>query len=162
MTLNVGGNSTIGPPEHLPGMPATNSVQYGDGGAGGTFTGNTVIGSGFGAAGAASTAILLSSAANVTIANNTITGAGTDLGIGVYSSTNVTISNNAVGRTAPDQWTPLESGSSSSVGHQCDVDLQHLQWLAAEQEHRRRSPDVVYAAAQRHRMHHLLGRHLQC
>ena len=82
-------------------MPATNSVQYGGGGAGGTFTGNTVIGSGFGDAGDASVAILLSSAANVTIANNTITGAGTDLGIGVYSSTNVTISNNAVGRTAP-------------------------------------------------------------
>ncbi len=101
MTLNVGGNSTIGPPEHLPGMPATNSVQYGGGGAGGTFTGNTVIGSGFGAAGAASVAILLSSASNVIVDSNTITGAGTDLGIGVYSSTNVTISNNAVGRTEP-------------------------------------------------------------
>ena len=55
MTLNVGGNSTIGPPDqHLPGGIATNSVQYGVGGAGGTFTGNTVIGSGFGAAGTAS------------------------------------------------------------------------------------------------------------
>ena len=86
-------------------MTATNSVQYGDGGAGGTFTGNTVIGSGFGAAGAASAAILLSSAANVTIDNNTITGAGTDIGIAVSSSTNVTISNNAVGRTAPDSLT---------------------------------------------------------
>ena len=71
-------------PTHLPGLIATNGVQYGDGGAGGTFTGNTVIGSGFGATGAASTAILLSSAANVTIDNNTITGAGTDLGIAVY------------------------------------------------------------------------------
>ena len=101
MTLNVGGNSTIGPPEHLPGMPATNSVQYGVGGAGGTFAGNTVIGSGFGAAGTASTAILVFGAANLMIDNNTITGAGTDLGISVNSSTNVTISNNAVGRTAP-------------------------------------------------------------
>ena len=44
MTLNVGGNSTIGPPDALPGLNATNGVQYGDGGAGGTFTGNTVIG----------------------------------------------------------------------------------------------------------------------
>ena len=85
-------------------MNTTNGVQYGDGGAGGAFTGNTVIGAGVGTPpdGANSTAILLSSAANVTIANNTITGAGTDLGIGVSSSTNVTISNNAVGRTAPD------------------------------------------------------------
>ena len=49
MTLNVGGASTIGPPDqHPPGGIATNSVQYGTGGAGGTFTGNTVIGSGFG------------------------------------------------------------------------------------------------------------------
>ena len=44
MTLNVGGNSTIGPPDALPGLNTTNGVQYGDGGAGGTFTGNTVIG----------------------------------------------------------------------------------------------------------------------
>ena len=165
MTLNVGGNSTIGPPDAVPGLNTTNGVQYGDGGAGGTFTGNTVIGAGAGTPpdGSSTTAILLSSAANVTIANNTITGAGTDLGIAVFNSTNVTISNNAVGRTAPDSPDPAGIGilvypSATNV----TLDLQHLQWLAAEQEHRRRSPDVVYAAAQRHRMHHLLGRHLQC
>ena len=43
MTLNVSG-STIGPPDAVPGLNTTNGVQYGDGGAGGTFTGNTVIG----------------------------------------------------------------------------------------------------------------------
>ena len=112
MTLNVGGNSTIGPPDALPGLNTTNGVQYGDGGAGGTFTGNTVIGAGAGTPpdGTNSTGILLSSAANVTIANNTITGAGTDLGIGVPNSTNVTISNNAVGRTAPDSPDPTGTG----------------------------------------------------
>ena len=48
VTLNVSG-STIGPPDpHPPGSIATNSVQYGVGGAGGTFTGNNVIGSAFG------------------------------------------------------------------------------------------------------------------
>ena len=93
-------------------MNTTNGVQYGDGGAGGTFTGNTVIGAGAGTPpdGTNSTGILLSSAANVTIANNTITGAGTDLGIAVSNSTNVTISNNAVGRTAPDSPDPTGTG----------------------------------------------------
>ena len=45
MTLNVSG-STIGPPDAAPGVNTTNGVQYGVGGAGGTFTGNTVIGFG--------------------------------------------------------------------------------------------------------------------
>ena len=111
MTLNVSG-STIGPPDAVPGLNTTNGVQYGDGGAGGTFTGNTVIGAGAGTPpdGTNSTGILLSSAANVTIANNTITGAGTDIGIAVSSSTNVTISHNAVGRTAPDSPDPTGIG----------------------------------------------------
>ena len=102
VTLNVGGASTIGPPDqHAPGGIGTNSVQYGTGNAGGTFAGNTVIGSGFGGSGAASVAILVFSAANLTVDHNTITGVGTDIGISVTSSNNVTISNNAVGRTAP-------------------------------------------------------------
>ena len=101
MTLNVGGASTIGPPDaHPPGGIATNSVQYGVGGAGGTFAGNTVFGSGFGGSGSASVAMLVFDAANLTIDQNTITGVGTDIGISVTSSDNVTISNNAVGRTA--------------------------------------------------------------
>ncbi len=104
----------IGPPdEHSPGGNATNSVQYGTGGAGGTFVGNTVIGAGSAGTGSASTAILVFSAANVTIDNNTITGAGTDIGISVTSSDNVTISNNAVGRTAPDS--PDLSGTGIRV-----------------------------------------------
>ena len=75
--------------------------------------GNTVIGSGFGGAGTASVAILVFSAANLTIDNNMITGAGTDIGISVTSSTNVTISNNAVGRTAPDS--PDNTGTGIRV-----------------------------------------------
>ena len=114
VTLNVGGASTIGPPDqHSPGGIATNSVQYGVGGAGGTFAGNTVIGSGFAGTGSASVAILVFSAANLTIDNNTITGVGTDIGISVTSSNNVTISNNAVGRTAPDS--PDLSGTGIRV-----------------------------------------------
>ena len=114
VTLNVGGASTIGPPDqHLPGGIGTNSVQYGVGGAGGTFAGNTVIGSGFAGTGTASVAILVFDAANLTIDNNTITGAGTDIGISVTSSNNITISNNAVGRTAPDS--PDNSGTGIRV-----------------------------------------------
>ena len=112
MTLDVGGASTIGPPDAVPGVNTTNGVQYGSGGAGGTFRGNTVIGAGAGTPpdGSGSTAILLSGAEDVTIDNNTITGAGTDIGIGVFDSTNVTISHNAVGRTAPDSPDPTGIG----------------------------------------------------
>ena len=114
VTLNVGGASTIGPPDqHLPGGIGTNSVQYGVGGAGGTFTGNTVIGSGCRYRYGPSLAILLFGAANLTIDNNTITGAGTDIGISVTSSNNITISNNAVGRTAPNS--PDNSGTGIRV-----------------------------------------------
>ena len=48
-TVHVSG-STIGPADALPaGLNAQNAVQIGSGNAGGTFTGNTVVGRGFGA-----------------------------------------------------------------------------------------------------------------
>ena len=83
-TVHVSG-STIGPPDDLdPDVNAQNAVQIGSGNAGGTFTGNTVIGRGFGGTRrAASTAMLVTTASNLTISNNTITGAGTDIGIAV-------------------------------------------------------------------------------
>jgi Putative Ig domain/Right handed beta helix region len=96
--------STFGPADAVtPGLVAQNAVQYGVGGAGGTFTGNTVVGRGYGGATNASTAILLFTASHVTITGNTITGAGTDIGISVNAgSTDITIKANAIGRTAPD------------------------------------------------------------
>jgi hypothetical protein len=113
-TVNVS-NSTIGPADTVPaGLVAQNAVQYGVGGAGGLFTNNTVVGRGFGGSNSVSTAMLLYTASNVTISNNTITGAGTDLGISVnVNSTNVTIENNRIQRTAPDS--PETSGFGISV-----------------------------------------------
>ena len=110
-TVHVSG-STIGPADDLaPGVNAQNAVQIGSGNAGGTFTGNTVIGRGFGAAGASSTAMLVTTASNLTISNNTITGAGTDIGIAVDAgSTNITIENNVIERTAPGPPDPDDFG----------------------------------------------------
>jgi hypothetical protein len=113
MTLDVSG-STIGPPDpHPAGLIATNSVQYGTGGAGGTFTNNTVIGSGYGGTTNVSTGMLVFTASNLTITHNTFTGAGTDKGISVNGSTNIAISFNAINRTAPD--TPDTSGIGVDV-----------------------------------------------
>jgi hypothetical protein len=113
LTVNVSG-STVGPPDTLPPAGGSqNGVQYGVGGAGGTFTGNTVYGSGYGSAADDSTAILAFAAANLTISGNTLTGAGTDVGIAVDNSTGITIENNNIGRTGPD--TPDSYGFGVSV-----------------------------------------------
>ena len=166
MTLNVGGNSTIGPPEHLPGMTATNSVQYGGGGAGGTFTGNTVIGSGFGAARQRVNRRSCCPAPPTSRStNNTITGAGTDLGIAVsYQHERHDLQQRRrPHRARLTSGRPLGSGSTSSIRSATNVTLICNTFSGWQRpEHRRRSTDVVHAAAQRHRMHHLLGRHLQC
>ena len=59
--------------------------------------------------------MLVTTASNLTISNNTITGAGTDIGIAVSAgSTNITIENNVIERTAP--------GSPDSVGIGVQVD----------------------------------------
>ena len=85
MTLNVGGDSTIGPPTAPAGYDRDQQRSVRGRRRGGTFTGNTVIGSGW-AGRRASTAIVVFAAANLTVDNNTITGAGTDIGISVNSS----------------------------------------------------------------------------
>jgi hypothetical protein len=108
MTVNVNG-STLGPPDSLKGVIAQNGVQYSNNApgsvaaAGGTITGTTIYGSGFGSAANNSTAVLLFGAKNVTLMGDTITGAGTDTGISVVSgSTAVVINRNQIGRTSPD------------------------------------------------------------
>ena len=112
--MNVS-DSTLGPPDSLKGVIAQNGVQYGgianSVGAGGTITNSTIYGSGFGNAANEGTAVLLYGAKNVTLSNDTITGAGTDLGVAVATdtfdtpnvpSTGITISHNHIERTAPD------------------------------------------------------------
>ena len=104
MTMNVTG-STIGPPDPLP--PVTNGqngVQFGGalGGAGGSVTDSTIHGSNFGSATSENTAVLLFTAANVTISDNTIVGNASDAGIVVTAtSTGVVIANNDITRTPP-------------------------------------------------------------
>jgi uncharacterized repeat protein (TIGR01451 family) len=100
-TVNVSG-STFGPPDLLPGVIGQNSVLY-QNGAGGTFSGNKVIGAPSNRDDAVSTGILLFGANNVTITGNTIGGAGVDMGVGVYDSTGVTASHNTLTKTpAPE------------------------------------------------------------
>ena len=108
MTMNVSA-STLGPPDRTTPalLPSQNGVQYGGAGvkagSGGTITGSTIYGSGFGNASDQGTAVLLFGATGVTLSNDTITGAGTDIGVAVSAaSTGVVITRNQIGRTAPD------------------------------------------------------------
>jgi hypothetical protein len=115
MTMNVTG-STVGPPFAVaPNVIAQNGVQYGgalvNAGAGGTMSSSTVFGSGFGNATDAATAFLLFGAKNVTLTNNIITGARTDIGVDVspdtfqtpnVPSTGIVVSYNQIGRTSAD------------------------------------------------------------
>ena len=79
MTMNVSG-SVIGCPQKGPHRPERTGVQAG---ATGTTSGSTIYGSGYGAANNANTAVLLFGAKNVTLTGDTITGAGTDIGVAV-------------------------------------------------------------------------------
>jgi hypothetical protein len=111
VTVNVS-NSTFGPPDTTMNSPDTplnnigqNTVQYG-GGAGGTFTGNTVIGSTAGRPDATSAGLLVYGAADLTVSDNTFGGAGLDVGINVIQwagtpSTGITIENNTFNREPP-------------------------------------------------------------
>jgi hypothetical protein len=114
MTMDVSG-STMGPPHALEGLIAQNGLVY-VGGAGGTATGNTIYGSGDEVlpgppgGGTDGTAVILFGASGVTITNNTIIGAHTDIGIEVYQSTGIDIGFNKIGRTAPDLDPTLDPG----------------------------------------------------
>ena len=125
VTMNVTG-STIGPPSSVPFSIAQNSVTYTNTstnsnpavGAGGTMTGNTIIGGSFSSTGPvdpasnASTAVLLFGSNNVTIDKNQIR--GQDLGVSVAAgSTNSVISFNAF--TRPTVPTPDSFGIGASV-----------------------------------------------
>ncbi len=110
--MNVSG-STAGPPHPLAGLIAQNAVSIV--GASGTIANNTIIGSGDQTpgvgGGADGVGVLLFGAHDVTVDHNTITGAGTDLGVAVAAgSTGIVISFNAVGRTAPDAPDPSGIG----------------------------------------------------
>jgi LPXTG-motif cell wall-anchored protein len=116
MTMNVSG-STAGPPHDLRGLNAQNAVSIV--GASGTIANNTIIGSGDQAPGfggsADGTGVLLFGAHDVTVDHNTITGAGTDIGIAVQAdSTGIVISFNSVTRSAPDS--PDPTGIGIGVG----------------------------------------------
>ena len=102
MTMNVS-ESTIGPPDELTDVIAQNGVTY-VGVAGGSLTDSTIHGSGFtGSPATSGTAVLLFTAADVTISGNTIVGEGTDTGIFVTGdSTGVVIENNDITRTSPN------------------------------------------------------------
>ena len=99
--MNVSG-STIEPPAPLKGITGQNGLVYQDG-ATGTTSGSVIFGSGYGNANQANTAVLLFGAKNVTLTNDTITVAGTDIGVAVAAtSTGAVITRNQIGRTAPD------------------------------------------------------------
>jgi Putative Ig domain len=114
MTMKVS-SSTLGPPDSLVGVIAQNGVQFGGAGvnvgAGGSITASTIYGSGYGNSSNDGTAVLLYGAKNVTLADDIITGAGTDVGVAVATDTfdtpnvpssGIAISHNQIGRTAPD------------------------------------------------------------
>ncbi len=107
MTTNVSA-STFGPPDQLPPSVLTqNGVQYGgtgvNAGAGGTISQSTIYGSGFGHASEQGTAVLLYGTSGVTLSQDTITGAGTDIGVDATpNSSDVVVNGNQIGRTAPD------------------------------------------------------------
>ena len=86
------------------------------------MTTSTIFGSGFGNASDQGTAVLLFGAKNVTLSQDTITGAGTDIGVAVSTdtfdtpnvpSTGIVLSHNQIGRTAPD--TPDSLGDGINV-----------------------------------------------
>jgi hypothetical protein len=120
-TMNVSA-STIGPPDILaPSFIAQNGVVYGgvggDAGAGGSLINGTVVGDGFGSSLNESTAVLLFGAKGVTLLGDTITGAGTDVGVDVVNnSTGAVITRNQVGRTAPDVPDTFGIGVSVEAG----------------------------------------------
>jgi hypothetical protein len=95
-------DSTLGPPDAgTSKLISQNGVSL-SAGATGSFSYSTVYGSGFGSAAGVSTAILGFGTEGLTIISNTLTGAGTDIGIALSGSSGTLIENNAIGRTSPD------------------------------------------------------------
>jgi uncharacterized repeat protein (TIGR01451 family) len=124
MTMDVSG-STVGPPDDAAGRPAQNSMQYSNtaqgvsAGAGGTLTGNTIIGTFYTSSSNDSTAVLLYGANNVTLSNNTITGTGTNVGVYVAAGSHrVLLDSNTIeasGSPQPDTGVDVESDSTATL-----------------------------------------------
>ncbi len=124
MTMNVS-DSTVGPPDAAAGRPAQNGVQYSNtapgssAGAGGSVTNTNIVGSFYPTGDTDSTAVLLYGANNVTLANNTITGVGTNVGVFVTgNSSGVLVESNSIGATGPPQpgtGIYLATGSSATL-----------------------------------------------
>ena len=143
MTMNVSA-STIGPPDELTGVIAQNGVPY-LGGAGGSLTASTIHGSGFtGSPLTSGTAVLLVTAANVTVSGNTIVGAGTDAGIFVAgNSTGVTIENNQITRSSADTPDNFGVGVNVEAGSTATLTCNTFSgWL--DQPRRRSHPGALY------------------
>jgi hypothetical protein len=118
LTMDVS-KSSIGPPNNQEGLIAANGLLY-FGGATGTAENNTIQGSGDEqlpgppGGGTNAIAVYLYGAQNVTITHNTITGAKTDIGVGVEADStgkNI-ISFNTITRTGPDVPDPTGHGIS--------------------------------------------------
>ena len=97
-----------------PGTTLQNGVQYGgvgvNAGAGGTISGSTIYGSGYGNASDQSTAVLLCSGRRRHLDQDTITGDGTDIGVAVAAnSTGVIVDRNR--SAGPPPTCPTVSGS---------------------------------------------------
>ncbi len=125
MTMNVSG-STLGPPDSLVGTIAQNGVQYGgvavNAGAGGSIVGSTIYGSGDEAQASDATGVLMFGAKNATLSGDTITGAGTDLGVDVTSATTgAVITRNQIARTSPDHPDPTGIGVNVDTGSAATV-----------------------------------------
>jgi hypothetical protein len=125
MTMNVSG-STVGPPDGAASRPAQNSVQYSNtaagssAGAGGTLTNNTIIGTFYPPGGTDSTAVLLYGASNVTLAQNTISGVGTNVGVDVTANSHgVLLDTNTIGATGsapqPNTGVNVDAGSTATL-----------------------------------------------
>ncbi len=139
MTMNVSG-STIGPPDNLGHIVGQNGIQFGTFGAGGSITNSTIIGSSFLPGPDVSTAILLTGAGPVTVANSTITG-DTDIGIAVtdghlflHSSSPKCLCDHLkqqdrTNRRGPSPCRDRRVGRRRLVR---DAERQHVQWVGRE------------------------------
>jgi hypothetical protein len=108
LSAQINGNDVGAALADLDAHIAANSIQVAFG-ATASVGNNIIAGNDFDGAGAYGTAVLVFQANNVTIHHNTITGAGTDIGIDAEESGTVNVNSNSIRRTA-DESGPDEYG----------------------------------------------------